>query len=148
MKTKYFILTVTGLIAGSVFIGCNINREKKVEDAKENVKEANQDLKEAQAQYEKDWQQFKSDAELKISANERSIDTLKVEIKTASRKFKAQYEKEVTVLEQKNIELMKTISEYKYEGKDKWEEFKRGFNHDMEIVGKAIKDLFAKKNNK
>lgn len=145
MKNKYFILTVIGLIAGSVLTGCDINREKKVEDAKENVQQANQDLKDAQAQYEKEWQLFKNDAELKISANEKSIDELKAEIKRASRKFKAKYEKEVAVLEQKNIELKKKISEYRYEGKDKWEEFKRGFNHDMDIVGKALKDLFTKK---
>ena len=102
-------------------------------------------MKEAQAQYEKDWQQFKSDAELKISANLKSIDEFKAEIKKASKKFKAEYEKEVAVLEQKNIELKKTISEYKYKGKDKWEEFKRGFNNDMDVVGKALKDLFTKK---
>ena len=78
-----------------------------MEDAKENVKQANQELKEAQAQYEKEWQQFKSDAELKIDANQKSIDEFKVEIKTASSKFKAKYEKEVLALEQKNIELRK-----------------------------------------
>lgn len=104
-------------------------------------------MKDAQAQYEKEWQQFKSDAELKISANEKSINEFKVEIKTASKKFKVKYEKEVAALEQKNIELKKKISEYKYEGKDKWEEFKRVFNQDMDIVGKALKDLFAKKTN-
>jgi len=37
MKHKYFILTVMAFIAGVILIGCNINREKKVEDAKENV---------------------------------------------------------------------------------------------------------------
>ncbi len=145
MKNKYFILSVIGLIAGSVLTGCDTNREKKVEDAKDNVKQANQNLKDAQVEYAKEWQQFKSDAELKISANEKSIDELKVEIKTAGKKFKAKYEKEIVVLEQKNIELKKKISEYKYEGKDKWEEFKRGFNHDMDLVGKALKDFFAKK---
>ena len=145
MKNKYFVLTVLGLMAGFVLIGCNINREKKVEDAKENVKQANQDLKDAQAQYEKDWQQFKTDAESKITANEKSIDEFKAEIKTASKKFKAKYEREVVVLEQKNIELKKKISEYKYEGKDKWEEFKQAFNKDLDIVGNGLKEIFAKK---
>ena len=102
-------------------------------------------MKDAQAQYEKEWQQFKSNAELKISVNEKSIDDLKAKIKTASAKFKAKYEKEVTMLEQKNIELKKKISEYKYDGKDKWEEFKREFNRDMDVVGNAIKDIFTKK---
>ena len=101
MKNKYFILAVILLIAGSVLTGCNSNREKRVEDAKENVKQANQDLKDAQAQYEKEWQQFKSDAELKINANEKKISEFRAGIKTASGKFRAKYEKEVVVLEQK-----------------------------------------------
>jgi len=95
MKIKYFILLVIAIIACLAFISCDINREKKVEDAKENVKQANQELKDAQAQYEKEWQQFKSEAELKISANEKSLNEFKVEIKTASKKFKDKYEKEV-----------------------------------------------------
>ncbi len=149
MKNKCFIFAFVGVVTGAVLttlIGCNVDREKKVEDAKENVKEANQELKDAQAQYEKDWQQFKSDAESKISTNIKSIDTLKLEMKKASLKFKAKYGKEVKGLEQKNIELKKKIIEYKYDGKDKWEEFKQGFNQDIDIVGKAIKDIFAKKN--
>ena len=88
---------------------------------------------------------IQSEAESKITANEKSIDELKTEIKTASIKFRTHYEKEVVVLEQKNIELKKKISEYKYEGKDKWEEFKRGFNKDVDIVGNALKEIFAKK---
>ncbi len=137
MKNKYFILTVIAFTAGAVFTGCS--------GSKENVNQANEDLKVEQAQYDKEWQQFKSDAEVKINDNETSIDKFKVKIKTASADFKTKYEKEVTVLEQKNIQLKKKISEYKYEGKNKWEQFKRGFNQDMDIVGKAIKDLFAKK---
>jgi outer membrane murein-binding lipoprotein Lpp len=145
MKNTYFLLTAIVFIAGSVAAGCNVNREKKVEDAKENVKEADQDLVNAEDQYAKDWQQFKSEAELKIAANEKSIDEFKKEIKTASIKFKTNYEKEIVVLEQKNIELKKKISEYKYEGKDKWEEFKKGFNRDVDIVGNALKEIFANK---
>ena len=98
-----------------------------------------------QDQYEKDWQQFKNEVESKIAANEKSIDEFKAEMKTASSKFRTKYEKEVVVLERKNIELKNKIREYKYEGKDKWEEFKKGFNRDVDIVGKALKNIFAKK---
>lgn len=72
MKNKYFIAAAILFIAGSVFTGCNNNREK-VESAEENVKKANQELIDARAQYEKEWQQFKTDAELKISANEKKL---------------------------------------------------------------------------
>lgn len=145
MKNQYFIVFTIGLFLVSSFIGCNINREQKVENAKTNLKEAEQDLKDAQAQYENDWQQFKAKVELKISVNEKSIDTLKTEIKTASKKFRTRYEKEVLALEIKNNGLKKKIAEYKYDGKDKWEEFKRAFDIDVNIVGTAVKDLFTKK---
>lgn len=144
MKNKYFILTIIIFVGGLLFLGCDNNREEKVEDAQEDVMEAKQDLKEAEMEYEKDWQQFKNEAELKIIANEKAIEEFKAEILTASKKFKLKYEKEVIALEQKNFELKKKIIEYRYEGKDKWEEFKQSFNQDVDIVGNALKDIFSK----
>ncbi|MEJ2104163.1 MAG: hypothetical protein P8X47_06235 [Ignavibacteriaceae bacterium] len=142
MKYKYFILAVFLLIAGSVFSGCENNRE----DAKEDVKQANQAMIETQAQFEKEWQQFKNEAELKIEANQKKIDDFKVAMKTTTEKFKAKYENEVLTLEQKNIELKKNLNNYKYEGKDNWENFKQKFNNDMDSIGNAITDLFTEKN--
>jgi outer membrane murein-binding lipoprotein Lpp len=142
MKTKYFILASLLLIAGSLFTGCNNNRE----NAKDNVKQANQDMIDAQAQFDKDWQQFKSDVELRINANQQKIDDLKAAMKTTSAKFKAKYENEVLTLEQKNIELKKKLNDFKYEGKSNWEEFKVTFNKDMDTVSNALNDIFSKKN--
>jgi hypothetical protein len=141
MKNKYFILAVFLLIAGSVFTGCENNRE----DAKEEVKQANQAMIEAQAQFEKEWQQFKNDAELKIEANQKKIDDFKVAMKTTTEKFKAKYENEVLTLEQNNIELKKKLNDYKYEGKDNWENFKQEFNNDMDSIEIAITGLFKGK---
>jgi len=141
MKNKYFILAVIVFIVGSLFTGCNNNRE----NSKDEVEQANQDMIDAQVQFEKEWQQFKSDAELKINANQNKIDDFKVAMKTTSAKFKAKYENEVLTLEQKNIELKKKLNEYKYERKDDWEKFKKELNNDMDSVGNALKDIFEKK---
>jgi len=141
MKNKYFILAVIVFIVGSLFTGCNNNRE----NSKDEVEQANQDMIDAQVQFEKEWQQFKSDAELKINANQNKIDDFKVAMKTTSAKFKAKYENEVLTLEQKNIELKKKLNEYKYERKDDWEKFKKEFNNDMDSVGNALKGIFEKK---
>ncbi|MBI2417173.1 MAG: hypothetical protein HYV28_04600 [Ignavibacteriales bacterium] len=145
MKTGIHVLAVLAIGLPLFVIGCNVDREKKVEDAKETVDNANKALKDAQAEYDKDYQVFKNNAETKISANEKSIEEFKVEIKSAGKKFKAGYEKEIAALEQKNLELKKKIIEYKYAGKDQWEDFKVNFNKEMESVGSAIKDFFAKK---
>jgi uncharacterized protein YaiE (UPF0345 family) len=133
------------LIAGLVLTGFYMNRDKYVKNYQDKDKQASQGAKKEKSKFDKEWKEFKSNAELKINANEKRIDEFKVKIKTASIEVKADYDKEITVLEQKNVELKKKINEYKYEGKDKWEEFKQGFNHDMDIVGKALKDFFAKK---
>jgi len=145
MKTKHFILTGLVLITGLIFIGCNENREQKVEDAKEDVRQANEDLIAAEAEYNSEWLQFKSNVEAKILANQQLIDDFKIAMKATSAAFRTKYENEVLTLEQKNIELTKKLNEYKYEGKDKWEEFKTGFNNDVDIVATALKDIFDKK---
>ncbi len=44
MKNKYFILAVFLLFAGSVFTGCENNRDKTTEDAAESIEQAKQDL--------------------------------------------------------------------------------------------------------
>jgi mannose-6-phosphate isomerase-like protein (cupin superfamily) len=44
MKNNYFILTFIVLIAGSILIGFNSNRENKVDNAKDNVKQESQNL--------------------------------------------------------------------------------------------------------
>ena len=145
MKFKYFILTVISLLAGLALTSCNINPENKVTDAKENVKQANQELKDVQSENDKEWAQFKKEAELKIKSNENRIDEFKAETNKVGNKLKNKYDQEVVVLEQKNIELKRRLSEYKHEGKDKWQQFKLALNDDIEVVGNSIKDLFAQK---
>jgi ribosomal protein L30E len=145
MKKGYFISTLMVLLAVSVFSGFGMNRNNKVENAQDSSKLANQSSKNAKTGFDKEWHKFKSDAEIKIKDNEKRIGEFKVKIKTTSSEVKTEYEKEVVVLEQKNTELKKKIREYKFESKVKWEEFKAGFNHDMDVVGKALKDLFSKK---
>jgi uncharacterized protein HemX len=145
MINKNFILTAILLIAGLALTGFYINRDKKVENVQDKGKQSNQDLKNAKTGFDKEWHEFKSDAELKIDANEKRIGEFKVKIKTSGKEFKHKYDKEVVVLEKKNVELKKKIKEYKYEGKVKWEDFKKGFNYDMDVVGKTLTDLFSKK---
>ena len=141
MKNKYFILAVSLLITGSVFTGCENNRENNQEE----VRKANQEMIDAQAQFEKEWQQFKTETELKIDANQKKIDDFKAAMKTATAKFKAKYENQVLTLEQKNIELKKSMNEYRYEGKDNWEKFKIDFNREVDTIVVALNEIFIKK---
>lgn len=141
MKNKYFILAVILLIAGIFFTGCDNTRD----GAKDDVEQANQDMIDAQNQFDKEWQQFKSDAEKRINENEQKIADFKAAMKTTTAKFKAKYENEVLTLEQNNIQLRKKLNEYKYEGKNNWEEFKRDFNREVDMVVDSLNDIFSRK---
>jgi formyltetrahydrofolate synthetase len=145
MKIKYFILTIIVLIAGSAATGYNRNNIKTAVNTTENVKQTIQDAKDARVDTISEWQQFKIDAKAKINANEKRIDEFKADMKTAGKTVKAEYKKEVVRLDKQNNELKVKLNEYKYDGKDKWEKFKIGFNHDMDVVGKSINDFFTKK---
>jgi uncharacterized protein (DUF3084 family) len=145
MKTKQFIITAIVLANGLLLTGMNFAQETKVEAAQQKVDAAKTELKDAKAENDKDYRQFKTEVDLKISNNEKSIADLKVKISNSEEKDKAKYEKKVDALEIRNTELKKKIAEYKYEGGDQWVVFKRGFNRDLKSVGKAIKNVFSKK---
>jgi hypothetical protein len=135
MKNKIFMFAVIGCMAGSFFAGCEKTPEQKVE-------KVNQELKDAKADYRAEWQKFKIDSEEQIKANEDRIDAFKAKMKKASSKIKAKYNKAVAELEQKNRDLKNKLEEYKDEGESRWQEFKTNFSHDIDGVGKTMKDLF------
>jgi hypothetical protein len=142
MKNNILVFTVIGFIVGIFLTGCGKTSEQKVADTKENTGEVKQELKNARTGYLAEWQTFKRDAEQAIAANEKRIDTLKIDIGKVDSQVKAKYRKDVAALEQANRGLKKNLKEYKDEGQDKWETFKTNFNHDLDGIGKTIKDLF------
>jgi len=148
MKTRYFILSSLVLMNCLLLTKVSFAQETKVGAAKEKVKDAKLELNAAQAENDKDYRQFKAEVDLKINANEKRIAEFKEKIKTSDEKVKIKYDKKVVALEERNKELKKKISDYKYEGKDQWVIFKRGFNKDLKAVGKAINNLFSKEKEK
>jgi hypothetical protein len=47
-------------------------------------------------------------------------------------------------LEQKASEIKKKVHEYKEEGKEKWAVYNDKFNHDLDELGKALKNFMVK----
>jgi len=149
MQIKYFILTIIVLITGSKLVGYNNPGMKSGADVIAMVNQSGQDVKK-QDDSKSDWQQFKIDAKIRIDANEQKIikfnADMKADIKSDGKKVKKGYKKEVVRLEKQNNELKNKLEEYKYDSKENWMKFKKGFNHDMDAVGNSINNLFTKKN--
>lgn len=140
MKKTISVLAVTVFMAGAILTGCR-SSAKKVENARNNVIEANQELSQA---LKDSIQQFKKESELRINANEESIDKFKAKIKNEKKESKAVYEKKLAELEQKNSDLKKKLEEYKEESEDNWKTFKAEFSNDMNELGNALKNFTVK----
>ncbi len=155
MKTLVINFRVSLLIlAVAIFGGCQSSSDK-MDAANKNVDEAKEELKEVQAEAQavavkvanaEEWRVFKSESEVKIKENEIRIGELRVKMKKSGKTFDAMYEKNIIALEQKNKDLRTNISNYEKNQSD-WESFKREFNHDMDELGQAIKDLTVNNKN-
>jgi hypothetical protein len=148
MKKIIFSLAITTFIVGTTLVGCKpttkeeIESQEKVDIAKQNLKDAKDSLavakKEATAE---EWQTFKNQTDSVISYNEAQIAELKLKMQKTGKSADAKYQKNIDILEQKNKNLKIKVDTYKNDANSDWQSFKREFNHDMEEIGQAFKDL-------
>ena len=112
---------------------------KKAKDAQ--VTQAEKDRIKANADYEADVARYRKITEQKIAANKKSMKEFEVRIEKEKMEAKAEYKKKIADLEAKNNDLKKRLEDYKADGNDNWQKFKVEFNHDMNELGTAFKDL-------
>lgn len=143
MKKSTLVLTALAMVTASFLTSCDTPAQK-VENAQTNVKDANKALDKANEDYLAEIQSYRKEEADKIAANDQSIAEFKTRIAGDKKEAKAEYTKKIAELEQKNSDMKKKLDEYKADGKDKWEKFKTEFNHDMDEMGKAFKDLTVK----
>ena len=143
------ILVIFLTMTSSLLITSCQSTSEKVDDAKANVSDAKQDLKEAvkdanteaiKIADEKEWLAFKEENEIKIKDNEIRVVDLKSKLKTIDRAKDALYSSQIELLEQKNKTMRERMNNYEKNQSD-WESFKREFNHDLDELGKALKDF-------
>ena len=144
----YTMVIATTLSIGIISYSCN-SPSKKAEKARENVQEAQRELNETKAEAElqqqkaataEQWKAFKSDSEIKIKENETRIAELKAKKMKPGKMLDSIYQKRIDELELKNNNLRTKISVYENNQSD-WESFKNEFNHDIDELGKAFKDI-------
>jgi t-SNARE complex subunit (syntaxin) len=145
MNKPILILTLTGLMAGSIFVSCHqssSNKIDKIEDKllkeQEDVGQARHDLNQA---LKDSIREFKLDAQNKIAGNDRKIDEFKAKIAKGKKSAGDKYEAKINDLEKKNKDLRKRLDDFIDESGDAWASFKREFNHDMDEIGNSLKDI-------
>ena len=143
MKKSIVILVAAIFITGTVITSCNSSAEK-VEEAQENVAEANQDLDKANEEYLKDVATYRIQTAERVEANNKAISEFNEKAEHEKKEVREEYKKKIAELEQKNHAMKIKMDEYKAESKDNWETFKTEFNHDMDELGQAFKNLTVK----
>jgi hypothetical protein len=73
--------------------------------------------------------------------NEAKILELRSETTLKKNANKLEVEAKISELEMKNNELRLKLFNYQPNGKHKWEKFKKEFNHDMDELGKSLKNF-------
>ena len=84
---------------------------------------------------------------MRINNNKKEIATLKARKSNDTKEVKRKYDQKVIAIETKNDELQRKIDSSGTTETSKWSSFKREFNHDMDELGQAFKDI-AKDNTK
>lgn len=148
MKAIIFALAAAASVVGGIsFSGCQTaaQREEAAQDKLE-ASQAVEDAKAIKVANAKEWQEFKSEFEAKIQDNEVRIVELKEKMKKSGKTMDQVYSQRIEALEQKNKDLRIRIANFDQSQTD-WESFKREFNHDMDEIGKALKDLTVDNKN-
>jgi tRNA G10 N-methylase Trm11 len=144
---KNILLLAAGLlILGAILTKC-YSPSEKIENAQDNVLKANEELDKANQEYLADIENYKKEVAAKIEANNKSIAEFNARIANEKLTAKEDYQKKIIELDQKNTDMKKRLDEYKADGKDKWTLFKEDFNHELERLTQALKELAQRKVN-
>lgn len=139
-KTLFFLAILTALVSVTLLTGCITTTPEE---------DAALDIQDSLLEPEKvpltitaeEWKTFKDVAESKIRINQVSIGEYKYKLAKSGKAVDPLDEKKAEVLEQQN-NLMKTrLVSYGNNSQEDWKTFSIGFNHDMDVLGRALTDL-------
>ncbi len=141
MKNKLFIIAALAFTV-STSSSCG-SSELKVEKAEKNLDKAQKDLEQANQDYVNDIENYRKITADRIEENNKSIADFNARKDEDKKKIKADYQIQMKELEDRNNDLKKSMDDYKANGKEGWELFKKQFSSDMDDLGASIKSFFV-----
>lgn len=116
-----------------MLIGCFENSEKSKQDIKENIKE--------NEAYKLEMDEYRFRITEQITTNENSIIAFRSRIANQKKEARADYEKKINDLNNKNTDLKMRLDAFNADNKESWELFKVEFGRDMDELGNALHDF-------
>lgn len=134
---KKTILTMAAVaffaVTATTAFGQSTDKTKEVE--------TKQDLNVSQKDSVADYQNFKNESEARFIKNEKSLADLTVKVSKLDMNARVEKEKNLTALNQKNVDLKKRLVDYKQNGETKLDSFKTEFNKDMDELENELKSF-------
>jgi chromosome segregation ATPase len=147
IKYLYYSLAMTILTLWLLVSSCN-SAEKQGENA-EGTMESNNDQLGTGRDSIGEYNAYKSEVEQKIAENKTRIDQLREEMKAKKKDTRETYKAQIDTLEQRNNELRMQIINYNIaSSKERWNEFKKELDRDLDSLGESIRDLVRDNDNK
>ena len=141
MKKTILTMAAVAIIAVTASTAYGQSIDKKSENARKDMTEAKQDLRVAQQDSIADYQNFKTESDARFLKNEKVLADWKEKVSKSDVNRRAEYQKNLADLNQKNADLKKRMVDYKQNGETKWSSFKSEFNNDMDDFGKELNDF-------
>jgi hypothetical protein len=139
MKRSIYTLAFALLITGTTLVSCKQSTNEETVEVKTDD-EGNAVMVNNTTQ-NKEWEEFKMTTDSAINKNEVRIGELKVKMKETGNSIDSTYQRKIDQLERKNQDMKMKMDNYKMDASENWESFKREFNHDMNELGNALKDI-------
>jgi dynactin complex subunit len=133
MKNLKKVITISFIVIGVMLIGCFENSEKSKQDIKENIKE--------NEAYKLEMDEYRFRIAEQITTNENSIIAFRSRIASQKKEARADYEKKINDLNNKNADLKMRLDAFNADNKESWELFKVEFGRDMDELGNALHDF-------
>lgn len=140
MKTQILSVLLIIAISTSIFTACDQNKPSSETNNADTIPQPMASV-DTPADLELQWEQFRRESEKTMKDFDDSITAARARMKALGKKMQLRYDTTLTAMEQKNRELKNRLQQNKETGKEKFEAFKREFNHDMKELGQAIKDM-------
>lgn len=148
MKKTIYTLAAITVMTATLVLGCNTSTKKQEDaiddlaDARENMEDAKEELMMAKKESNAaEWKKIKNETNTRITANKIRLTQLKVEMTKSGSSIDTAYAKKIGELELKNKNIKIKVDSYKNDTSDDWELFKREYNHDMNELNRAIKEI-------
>jgi hypothetical protein len=140
MKNYLLILAFSGLVLASVNQSCS-SPESKVKDAGLEVIDAQKKLDESNQKYNQEIENYRKVTAENVAANYQMITDYNTRLILNKKKMDADTQIKIVELEKKNNQMKARMDNYKADGADKWESFKKEFDYDMEELRSSFKGL-------